>query len=85
MSVEFIPVITGIVLGFLLRLLPSRRWSVGLVASIVLGSLATFASGEYHESAIYFLIDILQVAFCATIALIAVTRKLRRRNSSIFH
>ena len=82
MSDEFIPVLAGIVLGFLLRFLPSRRLLVGLVTSLALGSLATFASGEYHEGVIYFLIDTLQVAFCSTIVLVAATR---RRNSSIIN
>ncbi len=80
MSREFIPVIAGIVLGFTLRFLPSRRLPIGLAASLVLGSLATFASGEYRDGPIYFLIDTSQVAFAATIALFAATRTLRRRN-----
>lgn len=76
MSDEFIPVIAGIVLGLSLRFLPSRRLLAGIAASLVLGSLATFTSGEYHEGIIYFLIDTLQVAFCATIALVVATRKM---------
>lgn len=84
MSREFVPVIAGIVLGLVLRFLPAgRRLSIGFGMSLLLGCLATLASGEYHDSAIYFLIDTLQVAFCAAIALVAVTRKLRRRKSSI--
>lgn len=82
MSDEFVPVISGIVLGFVLRFLPSRRLPVGLAASLVLGCLATFTSGEYHEGIIYFLIDTLQVAFCATIAFVLATRKRQRRYSS---
>jgi hypothetical protein len=82
MSNEFIPVISGIVLGFVLRFLPSRRLPVGLAASLVVGCLATFTSGEYHEGIIYFLIDTLQVAFCATMALVVATRKGQRRSSS---
>jgi hypothetical protein len=84
MSDEFVPVIAGIVLGLVLRFVPSgRRIPVGLTMSLVLGCAATFASGEYHESAVYFVIDSLQVVFCAGLALAAVTRKMRRRNSSI--
>jgi hypothetical protein len=84
MSGEFLPVIAGIVLGLVLRFVPSgRRMPIGLGMSLVLGCLATFASGEYHESGIYFVIDTLQVVFCAGIALAAITRKMRRRNSSI--
>lgn len=78
MSSEFLPVIAGVVLGLVLKFLPSRRRiSVGSGMSLVLGCLATFASGEYHESAVYFLIDTLQVAVCAGMSLVAVTRRLR--------
>ena len=78
MSSEFLPVIAGVVLGLVLRFLPSgRRISVGLGISLVLGCLATFASGEYLKGAVYFLIDTLQVAVCAGMSLAAVTRRLR--------
>jgi hypothetical protein len=84
MSDEFVPVIAGIVLGLILRFVPSRRrMPVGLAMSLVLGCVATFSSGEYHESGIYFVIDSLQVAFCAALALAAVTAWKRRRNPSI--
>jgi hypothetical protein len=86
MSREFVPVIAGIVLGLVLRFVPARqRLPIGLGISLVLGCLATFASGEFRESGIYYLIDTLQVAFCAGVALLAVTRKFRRRNSSTIH
>jgi len=83
MSREFLPVIAGIVLGLVLRFVPSgRRILTGMGLSVGLGCLATFANGEYSEGGIYYLIDTLQVAFCAGIALLAAMRKSRHGNSS---
>jgi hypothetical protein len=72
---EFLPIISGIVLGSILGFLkPKLRLSVGAVLVILLGILATVASGEFEISWGFLLIDIPLVAVSAAIALFAVHR-----------
>jgi len=72
---EFLPIISGIVLGSILGFLkPKLRLSVGAVLVILLGILATVASGEFEISWGFLLIDIPLVAVSAAVALFAVHR-----------
>lgn len=69
MNSEFVPVLAGLVLGLSLRFTPTRRrLTTGLALAIVLGALATIASGEYKISGGYFLLDSLEVAVCAGVS-----------------
>src|SRR5262249_40594786 len=61
---EVFPVLAGVVVGLVIPIVvsPSRlRWLVLVVLSVVLGSVATWVSGELAISAVYLLVDITQV------------------------
>lgn len=74
---ELLPVASGLVLGAILGLLrPSLRVPVGVTLIIVLGVVATVASGEYLISWSFLLIDIPLVAVSAAAGLF-VTHRLR--------
>ena len=72
---ELIPVISGILLGsFLGYLRPAKRLFIGTILAILLGILATVASGEFRLSWGFLLADIPLVAGVAAVSLILVHR-----------
>jgi hypothetical protein len=72
---EFLPIVSGIVLGSILGYLrPELRLRVGVVLVVLLGVLATVASGEFRISWGFLLIDIPLVAVSAGVALVAIHR-----------
>jgi hypothetical protein len=80
---ELVPVISGILLGsFLGYLPPGKRLRIGVTLSILLGVLATVASGEFRLSWGYLLIDIPLVAGVAAVSLSLVHRLLWARSRS---
>lgn len=62
---ELVPVLLGAILGAVIWLSTSGklRVALSLVAVIVSGTVATVASGEYHESWIYLLLDLGEATF----------------------
>lgn len=69
---ELFPLACGLVLGALLGAVrPSIRLPVGAALAIVLGVVATVATGEFTTSWSYLLIDIPLVALAATVGLAA--------------
>ena len=77
---EVFPVLAGVVVGLVIPIVvsPSRlRWLVLVVLSVVLGSVATWVSGELAISAVYLLVDITQVlgAAIATVVLVGIWRR----------
>ena len=79
---ELFPIVSGLLVGSLLPLVrPQARLRVAVAASVVLGTLATFLSGEYSIGWEFLLIDIPLVALCAAAAH-ATVRALRRRRDS---
>jgi hypothetical protein len=74
---ELLPVVSGLVLGTFLGLLPSRmRLRMGAVSAVLLGLTATVVSGEWLISWSFLLIDIPIVAGAAAAALL-LTHRLR--------
>lgn len=72
---ELLPIASGLVAGSLLALLrPSLRLAVGAPLAVVLGLLATVASGEFKASWAFLLIDIPLVALCAVAGLVTAGR-----------
>jgi len=79
---EVFPVLAGVIVGLVVPTVisPSRvRWGMLVVLSVVLGSVATWMSGELAISAGYLLIDIAQVlgAAIATTVLVGAWRRRR--------
>ena len=77
---EVFPVLAGVVVGLVIPTVVSRsrlRWLVLVVLSVVLGSVATWVSGELAISAVYLLVDITQVlgAAIATAVLVSIWRR----------
>ena len=77
---EVFPVLAGVVVGLVIPTVVSRsrlRWPVLVVLSVVLGSVATWVSGELAISAVYLLVDITQVlgAAIATAVLVSIWRR----------
>lgn len=74
---ELFPIMSGILVGFLLGMVrPSMRWPVGVGLAVALGTLATIVSGEFRIGWEFLLIDIPLVAFASS-ASYAVTRTAR--------
>ncbi len=60
---ELLPIASGIVLGAILAYLrPALRLSIEAALAILLGAIATVASGEFRVSWGYLLVDIALVA-----------------------
>jgi hypothetical protein len=79
---ELFPIVSGLILGALLPLIrPRMRLAVGVAACVILGTLATFVSGEYKIGWEFLLIDIPLVALCSAAAF-ATARAARRRIST---
>jgi hypothetical protein len=69
---ELFPLACGLALGALLGALrPGIRLPVGAALAIVLGVVATVATGEFKTSWSYLLIDIPLVALAATVGMAA--------------
>jgi hypothetical protein len=72
---EFIPILSGVVIGALLGLLrPSLRLSLGGSLIVVFGVLATVITGEFRVTWGFLLIDIPLVALSALASFYAVHR-----------
>ena len=80
---EAFPFIFGVLLGLTWLKMggPQLRRVPWAVAAIALGSLATFASGEWKQSVLYFAFDIALVAV-VSIATVVGVQYLRRRKST---
>ena len=75
---ELFPIASGLLLGSTLTLIrPRMRLTVGVAASVVLGTIATVLSGEYKIGWEFLLIDIPLVALCSVTGF-ATARALRR-------
>jgi hypothetical protein len=72
---EFLPVISGLVLGCLVRYFNGRaqKWAIAL-ATVVLAIWATVASGEFRQSWGFLLLDIAIVATAALVGFAATGR-----------
>jgi hypothetical protein len=75
---ELVPVILGAILGATIWLTTSGklRFASSVAATIVSGATATIASGEYHESWVYLLLDFRQAALGLVIGYVVVARLL---------
>ena len=80
---EIFPFAFGVLLGLTWARLggPGKRRATWVASCVVLGGLATFASGEWRESVLFFLFDIGVVALVSA-ALAIGTSYWRRRRSS---
>jgi hypothetical protein len=79
--IEIFPFAFGVLLGLTWQRFGGPRvWRVRWgAACIVLGASATFASGEWRESPLYFLFDIGLVAFMSIATALAITSWQHRR------
>ena len=76
---ELFPILSGLLVGSVLTLIrPQMRLAAGVVAAVILGTIATIVSGEYKIGWEFLLIDIPLVAI-ASAAGFATTRAIRRR------
>jgi len=78
---EVFPVLAGVVVGLALHPLKSRvlRSIIVLVASLGLGTLASWIAGELAVSPIYIAIDAAQVAIATILTAMLVTAWRRRQ------
>jgi hypothetical protein len=81
---ELVPVILGAIFGVIIWLSTSGRlrFALSLVAVIVSGTVATVASGEYHQSWIYLLLDFGEAALGLVIGYVVAARLLTPRTGS---
>ena len=79
--VESFPFVFGILLGLTWTRMggPAARRVPWAIAAIALGAFATLASGEWKESALYFLFDIGLVAVVSIATLVAIRYLQNRR------
>jgi hypothetical protein len=79
---ELVPALSGLVIGVLLGLLrPSLRWPLGGSLIVVCGVLATVASGEFHVTWGFLVVDIPLVALSTMASFYAVHRLRRAPNA----
>jgi hypothetical protein len=80
---ELIPVIIGAILGAVIWLTTSGtpRFVLSLLAVMVSGIIATVASGEYHESWIYLLLDFGEAALGLVVGYVVAARLLTPRSA----
>src|SRR5208283_3250189 len=78
---ELVPVLLGAILGAVIWLSTSGklRFVLSVVAVIFSGATATVASGEYHESWIYLLLDFGEAALGLVIGYVVAARLLTPR------
>jgi hypothetical protein len=78
---ELVPVILGTILGAIIWLTTSGRllFALSVVAVLVSGATATIASGEYHESWIYLLLDFGEAALGLVVGYVMAARLLTPR------
>jgi hypothetical protein len=75
---ELLPVLSGLVLGFVLALVRRPlRLPLGAVVAVALGALATVVSGEYQISWAFILVDVPLVALSAVAGFLAARNALR--------
>ncbi len=78
---ELVPVILGAIFGAVIW--PSTtgklRFASGVVAVVVSGAIATVASGEYHASWIYLLLDFGEAALGLVVGYVVAARLLTPR------
>jgi hypothetical protein len=81
---ELVPLILGTVFGAIIWLTTNGRlrFAVSVAAVIVSGAAATIASGEYHESWIYLLLDFGEAAFGLVIGYVVASRLPTPRTAS---
>jgi len=82
--VEVFPFAFGVLLGLTWSRFggPRSRFLPWGLAAVALGAFATFASGEWRESVLYFLFDIALVAVVSAATAFAVEYWSRRRQRS---
>jgi len=73
---ELVPLILGAVFGAIIWLTTNGRlrFVLSMAAVLVSGAAATIASGEYHESWIYLLLDFGEAAFGLVIGYLVASR-----------
>ena len=73
---ELVPVMLGAIFGAVIWLTTTGRlrFALSVAAVIVSGAAATIASGEYHESWIYLLLDFGEAAFGLVIGYLVASR-----------
>jgi hypothetical protein len=78
---ELVPVILGAVLGAVIWLTTNgkTRFVLSLLAVMVSGIVATVASGEYHESWVYLLLDFGEAALGLVVGYVIAARLLTPR------
>jgi hypothetical protein len=81
---ELVPVILGGVLGVVIWLTTGGkiRFLSSLFAVLVSGTIVTVASGEYHESWIYLLLDFGEAALGLAVGYVVAGWLLMRRRTS---
>lgn len=81
---ELIPLILGAVFGAIIWLTTTgrSRFAASVAAVILSGAAATIASGEYHESWIYLLLDFGEAAFGLIIGYVVASRLPTLRTAS---
>lgn len=81
---ELIPLILGAVFGGIIWLTTTgrSRFAASVAAVILSGAAATIASGEYHESWIYLLLDFGEAAFGLVIGYAVASRLPTLRTAS---
>jgi flagellar biosynthesis protein FliR len=81
---ELIPVMLGAIFGAVIWLTTTGklRFALSVAAVIVSGAAATIASGEYHESWIYLLLDFGEAAFGLVIGYVIASRLPALRTAS---
>ncbi len=76
---ELFPIVSGFAVGSVLGVLtPRLRLPVGILTAVILGTLATIASGEYRIGWEFLLVDIPLVGVSTVVSLVA-GRSLRQR------
>jgi len=80
---ELVPVIIGALLGAVIWPTTSgkTRFVLSLLAVMVSGIIATVASGEYHESWIYLLLDFGEAALGLVVGYVVAARLLMARSA----
>jgi hypothetical protein len=80
---EIFPVVAGAVIGLLIPRVTNLRWGVCIlvVLSVIIGTIASWISGELEISWGYILIDVGQVAIAGALMWILAARWRRRASS----
>jgi hypothetical protein len=86
-SIEAVPVVTGVLIGLLCwQLVPRRlRQLIAVALSVPSGALITYAAGEFQISWGFVVFDIGQVVIAALLTGVVVTLRARRVSTRLPH